>query len=148
MNKFIIMSVASVMACTLTACSPGHNTAGATAVGGVAGGLIASQIGGGFAGVLAGSLIGGSVGYIIGRHMDRQDQANMRSAIVDTPINEQATWTNKKTDTTYVVQPVREYHHRGRYCREYRTKVEINGKWQSAYGKACRQPDGSWKVVK
>lgn len=30
-------------------------------------------------------------------------------------------------------------------CREYQTTVTIDGKPQKAYGKACRQPDGTWK---
>ena len=35
-----------------------------------------------------------------------------------------------------------------KYCREYRTTADIAGKQQQVYGTACRQPDGSWKVVK
>lgn len=30
-------------------------------------------------------------------------------------------------------------------CREYETTVSIGGKPQKAYGRACRQPDGTWK---
>ncbi len=32
-------------------------------------------------------------------------------------------------------------------CREYQTTVTIDGKPQKAYGKACRQPDGTWKQM-
>jgi hypothetical protein len=32
-------------------------------------------------------------------------------------------------------------------CREYQTTVTIGGKPQKAYGRACRQPDGTWKQV-
>lgn len=32
-------------------------------------------------------------------------------------------------------------------CREFQQKILIDGKEQSAYGTACRQPDGSWRVV-
>ena len=35
----------------------------------------------------------------------------------------------------------------GMYCREYRHDVTIGGKTESAYGTACRQPDGSWEIV-
>jgi hypothetical protein len=35
----------------------------------------------------------------------------------------------------------------GRYCREFQQKVTIGGNTESAYGTACRQPDGSWEVV-
>ena len=32
-------------------------------------------------------------------------------------------------------------------CREYQTTIMIGGKPEKAYGRACRQPDGTWKVV-
>ena len=35
----------------------------------------------------------------------------------------------------------------GRYCREFQQKISVGGKQESAYGTACRQPDGSWEVV-
>lgn len=35
----------------------------------------------------------------------------------------------------------------GRYCREYQAQVIVNGAPQQSYGTACRQPDGSWRVV-
>lgn len=35
----------------------------------------------------------------------------------------------------------------GRYCREYQAQVVVNGMPQPSYGTACRQPDGSWRVV-
>ncbi len=35
----------------------------------------------------------------------------------------------------------------GSYCRQYETSVNIGGKLENAYGTACRQPDGTWKIV-
>lgn len=35
----------------------------------------------------------------------------------------------------------------GEYCREYTRTVTIGGKITEAYGTACLQPDGSWKIV-
>ena len=32
-------------------------------------------------------------------------------------------------------------------CREYQTTIIIGGKPEKAYGRACRQPDGTWKQV-
>lgn len=34
-----------------------------------------------------------------------------------------------------------------RYCREYQRDVYIDGRRQPAYGTACQEPDGSWKLV-
>jgi surface antigen len=35
----------------------------------------------------------------------------------------------------------------GQYCREYQQTIVVGGQSQSAYGTACRQPDGSWKIT-
>jgi surface antigen len=35
----------------------------------------------------------------------------------------------------------------GKQCREFQQTVEIGGKSESAYGTACLQEDGSWKIV-
>jgi hypothetical protein len=35
----------------------------------------------------------------------------------------------------------------GRPCREFRQEVIISGNREEAYGMACMQPDGAWKVV-
>ena len=32
-------------------------------------------------------------------------------------------------------------------CREYITTATVNGEQQQTYGRACRQPDGSWKLI-
>ncbi len=33
------------------------------------------------------------------------------------------------------------------YCREYTKKIVVNGKEARAYGTACLQDDGSWRIV-
>ncbi len=44
--------------------------------------------------------------------------------------------------------PVRTYQSvGGTSCRERQQSVTIDGKPERTYGTACRQPDGSWKVV-
>src|SRR3990167_9241037 len=149
MRNWVIIGVMTIASFDLVSCTPGNNTMGSTAAGALAGGLIGNQIFHGqnaFAGVLAGALVGGIVGNQIGQYMDRQDKINMQSAIVNTPVNQEATWTSDKAGpngqpVTYTVKPVKNYtsrHHH--YCREYQTTVTVGGKVQQAYGKACRQP--------
>ena len=36
----------------------------------------------------------------------------------------------------------------GQYCREYQQTVSVGGRSEQAYGVACRQPDGAWRIVK
>ena len=149
MKRAISMTIISCAALSLTACAPGQNMVGGTVVGALGGGFLGGAIfHGSFAGVVAGALIGGAIGNIVGQHMDRQDRINFRNAVARTPVNSEATWTNTRTDTTYVVRPVRNYRYHGYYCREYQTKVIIGGKKRSAYGRACRKPDGSWHIVR
>jgi len=33
------------------------------------------------------------------------------------------------------------------YCREYTRKIVIEGQTQTAYGTACMQADGSWRLI-
>ena len=33
------------------------------------------------------------------------------------------------------------------FRREYAHQIEVEGKKQRAYGHACRQPDGKWKII-
>lgn len=35
-----------------------------------------------------------------------------------------------------------------RDCREYRTTTTIGGVSQPVYGTACRQPDGTWRIIR
>jgi hypothetical protein len=35
----------------------------------------------------------------------------------------------------------------GQYCREYQQAVTVGGQSQQAYGTACMQPDGAWRIV-
>ncbi len=34
----------------------------------------------------------------------------------------------------------------GMYCREFEETITIDGQPQRAHGRACRQPDGTWKI--
>ena len=55
------------------------------------------------------------------------------------------------TPSVQVVQPersvTREQSPQESYCREFQRDVIIDGKPERAYGTACLQPDGSWKIV-
>jgi len=36
----------------------------------------------------------------------------------------------------------------GQYCREYTQVINVGGKQEKAYGRACRKPDGHWEITK
>ena len=115
--------------------------AAALAAGGLAGCANAQAATGG---TLLGALIGGN----IGAHMDAQDRMNAAQALNNVPDGRAATWRNPNTHARYAVVPQRTYQvSNGQYCREYLAAVVVGAREQRAYGTACRQPDGSWKIV-
>lgn len=150
MKKIIILMTVAVASTGLVVCgcTPGNNVPGATAAGAVAGGLAGGLIfQGSAAGIIGGALLGGIIGNMVGNQMDARDRAYMQNAIIVTPVNETVVWTNEDTGVTYRVTPTSNYYSNGNYCRQYTSRVYINGQWRTAYGRTCQMPDGSWRIV-
>ncbi len=120
-------------------------------LGGAAGGLLGAQIGKGrgqLAAVAAGTLLGFLVGNNVGRSMDEADQTCLTQSLEHAEDGQEIAWNNPDSGARYQVTPTKTIEvAEGRYCREYTTTAVIGGKTQSTYGKACRQPDGSWRLV-
>ena len=148
MNKIVVISVVSASLFAVTACQTQQRTGilFGSAAGALVGGALGSGSGRGLA-IVGGAIVGGLLGGAIGKSMDNQDKILMNQSLSQTPVGQESRWRNPNNGYQYEVRPVRNYHKHNRYCREYQTKVTVNGKQQSAYGRACRQPDGSWKIV-
>ena len=125
------------------------NQQSGTLIGGLAGAAIGSTIGDGrgqniaiAAGAIAGSLIGSS----IGQRLDEQDQSRIAYSM---ERNQRSSWTNSRTGRRYTVMPAPTIASptANRQCREFTVETEIGDRTESAYGTACRQSDGSWKIV-
>jgi surface antigen len=123
-------------------------------IGATAGAIVGATLGKGSGQVAAsavGMMIGAMVGSSIGRDLDRADRLAQNRAerrAQKAPIGEKITWNNPKTGNKGAITPTREgYTQAGKYCREFQQTVTIAGKQEKAYGTACRQPDGSWKIV-
>lgn len=162
-----VLRVATVAALTLgvVACAapedrrPGevgaaNKTTAGTVLGAIGGGLLGSQIGGGkgqLIAVGAGTLLGAFIGHQIGESLDKADvdharRAQERAHVV--PVGQQITWSNPDSGHSGTITPRREgTDTAGNYCREYQQTVTVGGKTEQAYSTACRQPDGTWKVV-
>ena len=120
--------------------------------GATAGGLIGAALHGGPLGIIGGALAGGLAGGAIGDFLDgkdKQQQQQAASRAMETaPSNSSVAWKNPDSGHSGTVTPVRTYQNdNGQYCREYQQTVNIGNQQHQAYGKACRQPDGSWKIV-
>ena len=124
-------------------------------IGAIGGGVIGNQVGRGsgkalstFAGVLLGSVVGAQ----IGRDLDEAERLKLASATQYALENQRSgtrtVWDNPDRRVCGVVVPRPAFKNElDQYCREYQQTVVINGEKQNAYGTACRQPDGQWKVV-
>ncbi len=145
----------AVLMLGVAACTQGQEKAEwGTILGGIGGAAAGSQIGGGSGRIIAsvaGSLLGAFAGREIGRSLDRADVAAAQQAqerAHTAPVGQQITWSNPESGHSGAVTPIRQgTDSAGNPCREYQSTVTIGGKTEQAYGTACRQPDGSWKVV-
>ncbi len=145
-----------IAALVLAGCATmGPKEQAGTVVGGVGGALIGSQFGGGtgrLVGVAVGTLAGALSGGEIGRSLDANDrrmmEENAQYALEHDRTDQPSEWRNPDTGHYGTITPKRTYRvASGQYCREYQQTVVIGGQEQQAYGHACRQPDGSWKIV-
>ncbi len=133
----------------------GQKQMGGTLVGAAAGGLLGAQFGRGggqLAAVAAGTLLGALLGSEVGKSLDKADQLHAQQAAGQAqtvPVGETVAWNNPESGHSGTVTPIRDGTNTqtGAYCREYQTTVTVGGKTEEAYGTACRQPDGSWKIV-
>lgn len=118
-------------------------------LGGATGAAVGSQIGDGTGRLIAvatGTVVGAVIGGEIGRSMDRTDRLCMDQALEHAPDDTRIQWNDD--DRQYSVTPkATQRSDNGRYCREYQMETEVGGRTQQVFGKACRQPDGSWQIV-
>jgi len=128
---------------------------GGTVVGGLGGALLGNQIGGGSGRVvatIAGGLLGAYLGNSVGASLDRADMnyydETSQTALERNKIGQTSTWQNPDSGHGGTVTPTRTFQSaNNQYCREYTQTVNVGGKTERAYGTACRQSDGSWKIV-
>jgi surface antigen len=73
--------------------------------------------------------------------------ANQR-ALETLPPGQSLPWRNPESGNSGTVTPKAYYKaDNGGYCREFQQTITVGGQTQQGYGTACRQPDGSWKIV-
>ncbi|HET7833953.1 MAG TPA: RT0821/Lpp0805 family surface protein [Gallionella sp.] len=149
MQKVLTMFMVVLMSLTLLACQTKEQ--GGAVLGGVLGGALGSQVGQGSGrtvAIIAGTILGAYAGKEMGRYMDESDNRKAQSALEYNRDNQASSWHNPNTGAEVSTEPTRTYVSRsGENCREYQTTVTVSGKKERAYGTACRQPDGSWRVV-
>jgi len=157
----VLLAASMLVSCTEPDGSPGRGieNGGAlskkdvgTAVGVVGGGLIGSAFGAGagqVAAVIGGGLLGGILGNSVGQSMDNADRAAYdRASQRAMETGQTRGWRNNDTGNYGIVKPYKNYtNYEGQYCRKYKQRIYIDGEKHTGHGTACREDDGTWKIV-
>ena len=151
MKKLILVGLVSLP--LISGCASKMQTG--TALGALTGGALAYGLGQDSSKkelwTVLGIGLGAMIGQSIGQQLDERDQYLMAQtfefAMEKAPTNETAKWANPDTGVGGSVTPTKTYSTtEGTPCREFTTTVSIGGESEQAYGTACRQADGSWKI--
>ena len=154
MNKLIIATVVS--ATMLTGCANMSNEQQGQVAGVAIGTILAHNASKGHkdrgVALVLGALAGGFIGSQIGASLDERDRQlhgnTTYDALETQPDNTVSQWNNPNTGHSGTVVPTQTWMaHSGTYCREYVQTIYVRGREEQAYGTACRQADGSWKMM-
>jgi len=152
MKKLVIYSLIGLFILPLGACQ-GHSQkeqVGAV-LGGALGGVLGSNVGQGqgrTVAIIAGTLAGALLGREMGRYMDQSDEARSQRALEYNRDRQSSSWSNPNTGANFTTTPISTYRDSsGKNCREYQTDIYVDGRREAGHGTACRQPDGSWRIM-
>jgi surface antigen len=103
------------------------------------------------AAIVLSALGGGLLGGAIGHHLDNKDKEiaalTANRAFEANRTGQASTWQNPDSGNSGSITPTKTFQSAGgQYCREYQQTITVGGEKHQAYGTACRQPDGSWKI--
>ena len=123
-------------------------------VGAGLGGLAGSVIGDGGGQLVAvgvGTLIGAIMGSEVGKSLDRADKLALAQAQQDAlesgVSGSKTAWKNPDSGNSGEVVPQPAFRQEnGTICREFMQVVMVGDEVESAYGIACREPSGTWKL--
>ena len=166
MKKIVICSLFSLLLVNLSGCADQYgntNYEGGATLGGVAtGAFLGSRFGSGNSAIIGGAIgaiAGGFLGNKIGKRMDANARAKMNQtalyALNSGEVGRNYDWNSGDSNGSFVItndSRVRgngysDKMHRNEYCREFTQKINIGGRIETGYGKACRKPNGDWEIV-
>lgn len=102
--------------------------------------------------VAIGGLAGAYFGGELGKSLDKADRAYMRRNTQDgleySKTGTTTSWKNPDSGNSGTITPKQTYRKAdGQHCREFEQTVYVDGREEAATGRACREPDGTWKIV-
>ena len=104
------------------------------------------------AGTAVGAILGGVLGASIGKNLNCEDRsyavdASYRGFEAGRP-NSRYDWRSPRGDTYGYLQVGNYYQDRARgRCATYTQEIYVRGRPETARGRACRQPDGTWQMI-
>ena len=137
------------------ATEPSKQQSGAV-VGAVLGGALGYGLGKGHANkelaAGVGALFGAAAGNYLGAQLDDRDRMmaaqNLQYSMELNPDGTTSKWQNPNTGNSGSTYPTHTtVKDNGTPCREFTSTIIVGGKEEQGYGTACRQADGSWKIV-
>ncbi len=159
MSTLKIVLALLVSATLMTGCAtttPVDKETAGTGLGALTGALLGYGLGKGHSGkeaaIVFGALMGGIAGNRLGAELNEADRRmageTLGHALEYNTTGSASQWHNPDTGHGGDSTPTNTYtNSAGTPCREFTTVVNIGGERQNAYGTACRQAEGSWKIV-
>ena len=122
------------------------------AAGGAAGGLIAAAAGAGSAWIASSVFLGALAGGAVGELLNADDKARMAlsgyEALKNRAPDSQTAWRNPATGNSGATTIDEWYVNAdGVECKRFTQTITADGKGYEVTGAACRQADGTWKIV-
>ena len=102
--------------------------------------------------IALGAIFGAVAGDRLGAQLDEKDRLmaaqNLQHSLENTPDGTTTAWKNPNSGHSGASSPTKTtVAASGTPCREFVTEIIVGGKTQQGYGTACRQADGSWKIM-
>ncbi len=149
MKKLALILTSLALAVLSSGCANKEDTG--TLLGAGTGALIGNQFGHGggrVAATLGGALIGGFIGNRIGKSMDDEDRRRAYEAQYAAFENgDRREWRNPNNGNYGYIVPRPYYSYNDMRCREFEQTIYVHGRPETMVGRACRQPDGTWREV-
>jgi surface antigen len=119
-------------------------------MGGAIGGVIGAQVGEGAGrniAILVGAAAGTLIGSHIGRTMDEADRACVGEALEKAGDNRTVAWASTDGSTTYRVTPLARKPDTDPACRMFELQAATIAGSSTSKANACREKDGTWRVI-
>jgi len=132
----------------LTGCAANQAQSGA----GI-GGLIGATVGAltfknKVSGAAIGAGVGAALGYMVGNEMDKTDRTQVSRVLETAPSGQEVAWDNPDNHIRYHATPHPPRHHNERIERDITLRAMMpDGRCETVYARAYRQPDGTWQLI-